>query len=181
MNQIYSVIIQKSTASYAATMSIDSAKDIQTYTMHYQSLGYSLPAPIRYENYYLEGKCRGKYCLRFFFLDLTLGFNIEVLFGGSLESYAIEHNRPVPVIVEKCIDAIEAMGGLQKEGIYRVSGRQTNIEQLKHQFELDEDKVVLDSKYDVFTIATVLKMYIRELKRPLFDFNVQSRLTYSSK
>ncbi|KAL4214914.1 RhoGAP-domain-containing protein [Rhizopus microsporus] len=152
---------EKSTASYAATMSIDSAKDIQTYTMHYQSLGYSLPAPIRYENYYLEGKCR------------------EVLFGGSLESYAIEHNRPVPVIVEKCIDAIEAMGGLQKEGIYRVSGRQTNIEQLKHQFELDEDKVVLDSKYDVFTIATVLKMYIRELKRPLFDFNVQSRLTYS--
>lgn len=110
-----------------------------------------------------------------------MDFNIEVLFGGSLESYAIEHNRPVPVIVEKCIDAIEAMGGLQKEGIYRVSGRQTNIEQLKHQFELDEDKVVLDSKYDVFTIATILKMYIRELKRPLFDFNVQSRLTYSSK
>lgn len=104
----------------------------------------------------------------------------EVLFGGSLEGYAIEHNRTVPLLVVKCIDAIEKLGGLQKEGIYRVSGRQTNIEQLKHQFELDEDKVVLDA-YDVFTIATVLKMYIRELKRPLFDFNVQTRSSYSSK
>lgn len=104
-----------------------------------------------------------------------------MLFGGSLESYAIEHNRPIPVIVIKCIEAIERMGGLQKEGIYRVSGRQSNIEQLKHHFELDEDKVVLDSRFDVFTIATVMKMFIRELKRPLFDFSVQSRLSYSSK
>lgn len=103
-----------------------------------------------------------------------------MLFGGSLEGYAIEHNRTVPLIVVKCIESIEKMGGLQKEGIYRVSGRQTNIEQLKHQFELDEDKAVLDA-YDVFTIATVLKMYIRELKRPLFDFNVQTRSSYSSK
>lgn len=105
----------------------------------------------------------------------------EVLFGGSLESYAIEHNRPVPVLVIKCIEAIEGMGGLQKEGIYRVSGRQSNVEQLKHQFELDEDQVILDNRHDVFTIATILKMYIRELKRPLLDFNVQSRLSYSSK
>lgn len=98
-----------------------------------------------------------------------------------METYAIEHNKTVPLLVTKCIEAIETMGGLQKEGLYRVSGRQTNIEQLKHQFELDEEKVVLDSKYDVFTIATVLKMFIRELKRPLFDFNVQSRSVYSSK
>lgn len=103
------------------------------------------------------------------------------MFGGYLESYAVEHNRSVPVLVTKCIEAIESMGGLQKEGIYRVSGRQSSVEQLKHEFELDEDKVILDSKYDVFTIATVLKTYFREMKRPLFDFNIQSRLAYSSK
>ncbi|EIE88378.1 hypothetical protein RO3G_13089 [Rhizopus delemar RA 99-880] len=124
-------------------------------------LSYNLPNPVRYENFYLEGKCR------------------EVLFGGYLESYAVEHNRSVPVLVTKCIEAIESMGGLQKEGIYRVSGRQSSVEQLKHEFELDEDKVILDSKYDVFTIATVLKTYFREMKRPLFDFNIQSRLAYS--
>jgi hypothetical protein len=104
-----------------------------------------------------------------------------VLFGGYLESYAVEHNRSVPVLVIKCIEAIESMGGLRKEGIYRVSGRQSSVEQLKHEFELDEDQVILDSRYDVFTIATVLKTYFREMKRPLFDFNIQSRLAYSSK
>ncbi|GAN09377.1 rhoGAP-domain-containing protein [Mucor ambiguus] len=149
-----------SRTSFDAAACIDSFKDIQIFNAHYQSQGYCHPTPVRYKNYYLEGDCK------------------EVLFGGSLEGYAIEHNRTVPLLVVKCIDSIEKLGGLQKEGIYRVSGRQTNIEQLKHQFELDEDKVVLDA-YDVFTIATVLKMYIRELKRPLFDFNVQTRSSYS--
>jgi hypothetical protein len=102
------------------------------------------------------------------------------LFGGSLESYALEHRTPVPMIVVKCIDAIENMGGLQKEGIYRVSGRQSNVEQLKHQFELDEETVNLEN-FDVFTIATVLKQYIRELQTPLFEFNVQERSDYTSK
>ncbi|RCH87466.1 hypothetical protein CU098_006866, partial [Rhizopus stolonifer] len=148
--------------SFEAASNIDSLKDIQMFNMHYQSQGYVQPTPVRYENFYMEGKCK------------------EVLFGGSLESYALEHNATVPKLVIKCIEAIENMGGLQKEGIYRVSGRQSNIEQLKHQFELDEDLVQLDP-YDVFTIATVLKMYIRELKRPLFDFSVQTRVSYSSK
>jgi hypothetical protein len=113
-------------------------------------------------------------------IETSTHFNIEVLFGGSLETYAIEHKTPVPMLVVKCIDAIESMGGLQKEGIYRVPGRQSNIEQLKHQFELDEDRVHLES-FDVFTIAAVLKQYIRELGKPLFEFDVQTRSVYSSK
>ncbi|KAI9243962.1 Rho GTPase activation protein [Sporodiniella umbellata] len=142
-------------------MKVDSARDIQIYTLQYQANCNTLPTPVRYENFYFEGKCR------------------EVLFGCSLDAYAIEHNRTIPLIVIKCVEAIERNGGLQKEGIYRISGRQSNIEQLKHMFEMDEDKVVLDSKMDVFTISTLLKMFIRELKGPLFRFNVESRLTYS--
>lgn len=98
-----------------------------------------------------------------------------------METYALEHNRTVPLIVVKCCEAIENMGGLQKEGIYRVSGRQANVEQLKHQFELDEEAITLDNNsYDVFTIATALKLFLRELKYPLFDFVAQSRATYNS-
>jgi hypothetical protein len=148
--------------TFSAAKNIDSAKDTLIFTNYYHSLGFINPQPIRYENFYFEGKCR------------------EVLFGGSLESYSIEHNSAVPLVVSKCIESIENMGGLQKEGIYRISGRQTNVEQLKHQFEMGEETVDLES-YDVFTIATVLKMFIRELKRPLFDFNAQTRLNYSSK
>ncbi|KAL9556244.1 hypothetical protein MBANPS3_001969 [Mucor bainieri] len=162
-----------SRTSFDAAACIDSLKDIQIFNAHYQSQGYCHPTPVRYKNYYLDGDCKDDVLVA----SVTYASS-EVLFGGSLEGYAIEHNRTVPLLVVKCIDSIEKLGGLQKEGIYRVSGRQTNIEQLKHQFELDEDKVVLDA-YDVFTIATVLKMYIRELKRPLFDFNVQTRSSYS--
>ncbi|KAI8886919.1 RhoGAP-domain-containing protein [Backusella circina FSU 941] len=146
--------------SFSAAKNIDSTKDTLAFTNYYHSLGFLTPQPIRYENFYFEGKCR------------------EVLFGGSLESYSIEHNAAVPLVVTKCIEGIENMGGLQKEGIYRISGRQTNVEQLKHQFEMGEEMADLES-FDVFTIATVLKMFIRELKRPLFDFNVQTRLNYS--
>ncbi|KAI9482855.1 MAG: Rho GTPase activation protein [Benjaminiella poitrasii] len=152
--------INISHGSFDAAANIDSAKDLQLFSLHCQSLGYIKPTPVRYENYYMEGKCK------------------EVLFGGSLETYAVEHNKTVPLLVIKCIDAIESMGGLQREGIYRISGRQANVDQLKHQFELDEERVTAEG-FDVFTIATVLKMYIRELKRPLFDFNVQTRSAYS--
>jgi hypothetical protein len=40
--------------------SIDSNKDLQVFGSHYQSHGYLMPTPFRYENYYLEGKCKGK-------------------------------------------------------------------------------------------------------------------------
>jgi hypothetical protein len=106
--------------------------------------------------------------------------HIEVLFGGDLESYSVEHNVPVPVIVTRCIEAIETLGGFQKEGIYRVSGRIANVEQLKHLFEMDENMVDVYS-YDVSTFATVLKTYFRELKRPLFELDSQTKTSYMSK
>lgn len=70
--------------------------------------------------------------------------------------------------------------GLQKEGIYRVSGRQSNIEALKHAFEENEE-MDIDKKYDVFTIATVLKIYLRELEEPLLKIDMQKRIQYSGK
>lgn len=86
----------------------------------------------------------------------------------------------MPVLVEKCIQAVESMGGLQKEGIYRVSGRQSNVDALKLEFEKDEEAVKLDA-FDVFTIASVLKVYLRELSEPLFPLPAKDRIEYSSK
>lgn len=48
-----------SSASYAAAANIDSTKDIQTFSYYYQAQRYNPPTPVRYENFYLEGKCRG--------------------------------------------------------------------------------------------------------------------------
>lgn len=80
--------------------------------------------------------------------------------------------------MEQCIQAVERMGGLQKEGIYRISGRQTAVNALKLDFEKDELRVDID-QYDIFTIASVLKMYLRELEYPLITMSLKQQSEYT--
>ncbi|KAI9322608.1 hypothetical protein BX666DRAFT_2023061 [Dichotomocladium elegans] len=137
---------------------IDSKRDIHGFFTEYQKRGYVQPSAILYRNY-----------------------NHELLFGSTLNEYANEHKCTVPLIVYKCIDAVERMGGLQKEGIYRISGRQSNVDHLKSMFEQNEQGLDLEqTKFDVFTIAAVLKVYLRELKEPLFQFGYQTRMEYAT-
>ncbi|GAA5804389.1 hypothetical protein HPULCUR_009878 [Helicostylum pulchrum] len=139
---------------------MDSKRDTDRFLIEYEKLGFTKPKPVYYDNYY-HGRCK------------------EILFGSNLNDYYLEHNRTVPLLVTKCINELELLGGLEKEGIYRISGRQSNVDTLKSEFERDEEAAVLDSKYDVFTIASVLKIYLRELKQPLFNLTMQERIDYS--
>ncbi|RCH91856.1 hypothetical protein CU098_000636, partial [Rhizopus stolonifer] len=96
--------------------------------------------------------------------------------------YAQQRGRSPPLLITKCIEAIERLGGIEKEGIYRVSGKQSNMEKIKHAFEMDEEAVVIgqyDVPEDVFSIASVIKIFLRELKSPLFPFKLTDRLVYS--
>ncbi|KAI9476413.1 MAG: hypothetical protein EXX96DRAFT_577119 [Benjaminiella poitrasii] len=145
--------------TFDAAQHMDGRKDIEQFSIEYERLGFMKPRQLYYDNYYY-GRCK------------------DILFGSNLNEYAMEHNRTVPLLVTKCIESLELQGGLEKEGLYRVSGRQSNIDQLKSEFEKDEEAVDLDSK-DVFTIASVLKIYLRELKHPLFNLSMQERIEYS--
>lgn len=105
-----------------------------------------------------------------------------MIFGTSLTEYAQQKHRSPPLLITKCIEAIERLGGLEKEGIYRVSGKQSNIEKIKHAFELEEQAVIIGQNEvpeDVFSIASVIKIFLRELKTPLFPFKLTDRLVYS--
>jgi hypothetical protein len=110
---------------------------------------------------------------------------IDMIFGLSLNDYAIQHDgRSPPLIVSRCIDAIERLGGVHREGIYRVSGRQSAIDKLRHCFERNEEALEFgkrDVPEDVFAIASILKIYLRELPDPVFKFSLSDRLSYSSK
>lgn len=140
---------------------MDSKQDLDRFLTEYEKLGFVKPRAVCYENYYY-GNCK------------------DLLFGCRLSDYAKEHNRTVPLVVTKCIGQVESLGGLEKEGIYRVSGRQTNIDLLKSEFEKDEESVgLVNSKYDVFTIGSVLKQFLRELKEPLLNISSTERVTYS--
>ncbi|KAI9243653.1 Rho GTPase activation protein [Sporodiniella umbellata] len=140
---------------------MDSQQDLDRFLTEYEKLGFCKPRTMCYENYYY-GRCK------------------DLLFGCRLSDYAKEHQRTVPLVVTQCIQQVEALGGLEKEGIYRISGRQTNIDLLKSEFEKDESCVgLVDSKYDMFTIGSVLKQFLRELKEPLLNMSPNERLDYA--
>ncbi|XP_067001603.2 SLIT-ROBO Rho GTPase-activating protein 1 isoform X2 [Anabrus simplex] len=90
------------------------------------------------------------------------------LFGGSLEEYLETTNQEIPLIMKSCIRVIN-LYGLHHQGIFRVSGSQVEINNFREAFERGEDPLadVTDAS-DINSVAGVLKLYLRELREPLF-------------
>lgn len=61
------------------------------------------------------------------------------------------------------------IAGLHHQGIFRVSGSQVEINNFRESFERMEDPLadVTDAS-DINSVAGVLKLYLRELREPLF-------------
>ncbi|KAL1740873.1 Rho GTPase activation protein, partial [Schizophyllum fasciatum] len=106
----------------------------------------------------------------------------DLIFGISLTDYATGKNLrdgDIPRIVRLCIDEIDRRG-LEAEGIYRVSGRHANVVILQHEVEKDEEAFHFDpQRDDVYVIASLLKLYFRELPEPLFKFQLQDRIQHT--
>ncbi|KAK3835135.1 MAG: Rho GTPase activation protein [Linnemannia elongata] len=106
----------------------------------------------------------------------------ESIFGMSLQEYVDKHKHPIPLVIIKCSEAIDR-AWLNREGIYRVSGRHAQIMNLKRLFDSDEEGVDFTNPVyseDCTSIAAVLKIYLRELPQPLFPFALNERIAYSS-
>ncbi|KAM4607692.1 rho GTPase-activating protein 22 [Polymixia lowei] len=76
--------------------------------------------------------------------------------------------RLVPVLVEQCVSFIRQRG-LKEEGLFRAPGQTNHVRELQDAFDRGE-KPVLDSTTDVHTVASLLKLYIRELPEPVIPF-----------
>ncbi|KAK9389286.1 hypothetical protein V1515DRAFT_584843 [Lipomyces mesembrius] len=73
----------------------------------------------------------------------------------------------VPAIVTRCINFLDQYG-LEEEGLYRISGSVSGIEELKREFAFYGQEMVLQPEvHDVHTIASLLKAYIRALPEAL--------------
>uniref|UniRef100_A0A674N8V0 SLIT-ROBO Rho GTPase-activating protein 1 n=1 Tax=Takifugu rubripes TaxID=31033 RepID=A0A674N8V0_TAKRU len=71
-------------------------------------------------------------------------------------------------VVESCIRYIN-LYGLQHQGIFRVSGSQLEVNDIKNSFERGNDPLTDDeSNHDINSVAGVLKLYFRGLENPLF-------------
>ena len=90
------------------------------------------------------------------------------LFGGSLEDYLDSTKQEIPLILKSCIRVIN-LYGLQHQGIFRVSGSQVEINNFRDGFERGDDPLAdVSDASDINSVAGVLKLYLRELREPLF-------------
>ncbi|KAG9346119.1 hypothetical protein JZ751_007937 [Albula glossodonta] len=98
-------------------------------------------------------------------------------FGGGIFGQRLEDtvqyekkfgNRLAPLLVEQCVDFIREQG-LNEEGLFRMPGQANLVKDLQDAFDCG-DKPLFDSNTDVHTVASLLKLYLRELPEPVIPF-----------
>ncbi|KAM9837059.1 LOW QUALITY PROTEIN: rho GTPase-activating protein 22 [Aulostomus maculatus] len=98
-------------------------------------------------------------------------------FGGGIFGQRLEDTvqyekkfgpRLAPLLVEQCVDFIRERG-LDEEGLFRMPGQANLVKELQEAFDCG-DKPLFDSNTDVHTVASLLKLYLRELPEPVVPF-----------
>ncbi|XP_052007258.1 rho GTPase-activating protein 22 isoform X2 [Xyrauchen texanus] len=99
-------------------------------------------------------------------------------FGGGIFGQRLEDTvqyekkfgpRLAPLLVEQCVDFIREQG-LKEEGLFRMPGQANLVKELQDAFDCG-DKPLFDSNTDVHTVASLLKLYLRELPEPVIPFS----------
>ncbi|KAJ2999861.1 hypothetical protein HDV02_001639 [Globomyces sp. JEL0801] len=97
----------------------------------------------------------------------------------------------IPPLLKKLFDAIESRGmlfklfknvlGISVEGLYRVSGKMSDGENLRIQLEVDVNSVdLMDDTIDVHLLTGLVKSFFRDLPDPLIIFAPKERADYSA-
>jgi len=121
----------------------------------------------------------------------------DLIFGTGLVDYAFSHGdhnvpstvtdkgqvlpsvRP-PLIVTKCIGFIEQPRCVQTPGIYRLSAKYSRVQAITSLIEQDESSFLFDNeREDPILVASVLKLYLRELPEPVMPMKWEERIKYT--
>lgn len=97
-------------------------------------------------------------------------YSTRAVFGASLAD-AVAYSQPagvdteLPSVVYRCIEYLTARHAVAEEGIFRLSGSNVLIKALKDRFNTEGDVNLLEAhqNYDVHAVASLLKLYLREL------------------
>ncbi|XP_004691404.1 PREDICTED: rho GTPase-activating protein 25 [Condylura cristata] len=107
------------------------------------------------------------------FLRRVAGIPSGAVFGQRLdETMAYEQKfgpHLVPILVEKCAEFI-LVHGLNEEGIFRLPGQDTLVKQLRDAFDAGE-RPSFDRDTDVHTVASLFKLYLRDLPEPVVPWS----------
>jgi hypothetical protein len=119
---------------------------------------------------------------------------VNPVFGITLEDLFHRDGSPVPMVVYQCIQAVDLFG-LEVEGIYRIPGTSSHIQQMKALFDsgkfinflpLARHSRISDAsqvdfrnpeafQHDVNSVAGLLKQFFRELPDPLLTREFYSK------
>ncbi|KAG0355550.1 hypothetical protein BGZ54_001106, partial [Gamsiella multidivaricata] len=97
----------------------------------------------------------------------------QIMFGNNLLDQLELEQRDIPLVVEKCIEAVDQRG-LDVEGIYRRSGMAAEARQLVQAYDVGLYPDLMDSSLyqDICSITSVLKQYLRSLPEPLVPYDL---------
>ncbi|XP_043080965.1 rac GTPase-activating protein 1 [Puntigrus tetrazona] len=90
---------------------------------------------------------------------------------GILANYVSTSSPMIPSLVVHCVNEIEQRG-LHETGLYRVSGSDRVIKDLKEKFLRGKTVPLLSKVEDVHAITGLLKDFLRNLKEPLLTFRL---------
>lgn len=98
------------------------------------------------------------------------------LFGNDLSRQAEIEGRPIPYIITRCIEEVEA-NGMDYEGIYRKSGGASSLRAIIDAFEAGGEVNFdhLGGSGDICAVTSALKQYLRNLPDPLLPFSAYDR------
>ncbi|XP_040006943.1 rho GTPase-activating protein 22-like [Xiphias gladius] len=95
------------------------------------------------------------------------------VFGQRLEETVLYERRYglrlVPLVVEQCVTFIQERG-LHEVGLFRQPGQASLVKELQEAFDSGE-RPSFDSSTDVHTVASLLKLYLRQLPEPLVPYS----------
>uniref|UniRef100_A0A673I0U4 Rac GTPase-activating protein 1 n=1 Tax=Sinocyclocheilus rhinocerous TaxID=307959 RepID=A0A673I0U4_9TELE len=90
---------------------------------------------------------------------------------GILANYVSTSSPMIPSLVVHCVNEIEQRG-LHETGLYRVSGSDRVVKDLKEKFLRGKTVPLLSKVEDIHAITGLLKDFLRNLKEPLLTFRL---------
>ncbi|XP_049476385.1 ralA-binding protein 1 [Panthera uncia] len=102
--------------------------------------------------------------------------NLKPIFGVPLAD-AVERTMMydgirLPAVFRECVDYVEKYG-MKCEGIYRVSGIKSKVDELKAAYDREESPNL--EEYEPNTVASLLKQYLRDLPENLLTKELMPR------
>ncbi|XP_033838484.1 ralA-binding protein 1 [Periophthalmus magnuspinnatus] len=101
---------------------------------------------------------------------------VRPVFGAPLSEAvkrtALYDGIQLPGVFRECVDYIENYG-MKCEGIYRVSGMKSKVDELKAAYDREECPCL--EEYEPHTVASLLKQYLRELPENLLGRELSQR------